>query len=133
MSHGRHAQSIPSILQPAVAVGGRSRLAATCRVDLRARSEHTGAAAVLGEHIRGPAAGAGGGRWLRVAVVVGVGLAASCSRITSAADSNGSVWRAQDALAVVGGIGGLVALVVAYRKQRFAEREHVRAEVAVGP
>ena len=35
------------------------------------------------------------------------------------------------ALAVVGGIGGLVALVVAYRKQRFAEREHVRAEAAV--
>lgn len=35
------------------------------------------------------------------------------------------------ALAVVAGIGGVVALVVAYRRQRFAEREHHRAEAAV--
>jgi hypothetical protein len=32
------------------------------------------------------------------------------------------------ALTVVAGIGGVIALVVAYRKQRLAEREHVRAE-----
>jgi uncharacterized protein YjbI with pentapeptide repeats len=35
------------------------------------------------------------------------------------------------ALAVVAGVGGVVALVVAYRKQRFAEREHDRAEAAM--
>jgi uncharacterized protein YjbI with pentapeptide repeats len=34
------------------------------------------------------------------------------------------------ALTVVGGIGGVVALVVAYRKQRYAEREHLRQEAA---
>jgi uncharacterized protein YjbI with pentapeptide repeats len=35
------------------------------------------------------------------------------------------------ALAVVAGVGGVVALVVAYRRQRFAEREHDRAEAAM--
>jgi uncharacterized protein YjbI with pentapeptide repeats len=34
------------------------------------------------------------------------------------------------ALTVVAGIGGVIALVVAYRRQRLAEREHVRAEDA---
>ena len=34
------------------------------------------------------------------------------------------------ALTVVGGIGGVVALVVAYRRQRYSELEHVRAEAA---
>jgi hypothetical protein len=32
------------------------------------------------------------------------------------------------ALTVVGGIGGVIALVVAYRRQRFSEREHARAD-----
>lgn len=34
------------------------------------------------------------------------------------------------ALTVVGGIGGVIALVVAYRRQRYGEREHARAEAA---
>ncbi|GIH08079.1 hypothetical protein Rhe02_61460 [Rhizocola hellebori] len=81
--------------------------------------------------------------WRSVAIVIGTGLVVFLASVTSIwlllgrpsiatqrLDTDALLEVARIALIITGGIGGIVALVVAYRKQRITERADARQELS---